>query len=195
MSFSETVPRSDSLEWSFDLDLDAFSHPSRSFLQTVKPYFGLGCNSALEDVKVGSLQSVLFIFKPISDTDFQIFGECLDDTSNIAEAVSQFSSRRAKDIETLVTLSASLDKPGLQGLFGFVFPLILDGIFHKLAPQVFAQNVIAMLQRDDMTFQEVAERKRIDRIAQIGSLAMLMAMMSAIWQSLSFVGLSTLALG
>ena len=114
---------------------------------------------------------------------------------SIKEAVSTFSSRRAKDIEVLVTLSASLDKPGLGGVFGFLIPIILDGIFHKLAPQIFAQNVIAMLQRDDVTFQQVAERKRIDRIAQIGCLSLVMAMIPTIFESLSFAGSYTTAVG
>ncbi|CAJ1950572.1 unnamed protein product [Cylindrotheca closterium] len=133
--------------------------------KTVKPYFGLGCNSALEDVR--------------------IFGDCVDDASSIADAVSEFSSRRAKDIEVLVQVSASLDKPGLAGLFGFIFPLILDKIFYKLAPQVFAQNIIAMLQRDDITFQEVAARKRSDRIGQICCLSLLFATISSLVGSLS----------
>lgn len=72
-----------------------------------------------------------------------------------------------------------------MGLFTFLIPIILDGIFHKLAPQIFAQNVIAMLQREDMTFQEVAERKRKDRAAQLVSLGLLFAVATIVSDSLN----------
>lgn len=115
---------------------------------TVKPYFGLGANSALEDVA--------------------IFSDCIDDANNnMAEAVHEFSKRRAKDSETLVRISRDLDRPGVIGAFSFIIPLIMDSIFNKINPKLFAPNIISMLQRDDMTFNQVARRKRIDRIAQL----------------------------
>jgi 2-polyprenyl-6-methoxyphenol hydroxylase-like FAD-dependent oxidoreductase len=131
---------------------------------TVKPYFGLGANSALEDVK--------------------IFGECLDKyfakedgasssddfTQTLKRAVQDFSDRRSPDIETMVKVSHSLDRPGPEGLMTFLIPIILDGIFSKLAPQVFAPNIISMLQNEEITFQQAAERKRLDRMLQIALL-------------------------
>lgn len=115
---------------------------------TVKPYFGLGANSALEDVS--------------------IFSDCIDDANNnVVEAVHEFSKRRAKDSKTLVRISRDLDRPGFIGAVSFIIPLILDSIFNKINPKLFAPNIISMLQRDDMTFNQVARRKRIDRIAQL----------------------------
>lgn len=115
---------------------------------TVKPYFGLGANSALEDVA--------------------IFSDCIDDAdSNLVEAVHEFSKRRAKDSETLVSISRDLDRPGFIGAVTFIIPLILDSIFNKINPKLFAPNIISMLQRDDMTFNQVARRKRMDRMAQL----------------------------
>eukprot|EP00980_Cylindrotheca_fusiformis_P008853 scaffold1888_cov120-Cylindrotheca_fusiformis.AAC.23 len=132
---------------------------------TVKPYFGLGCNSALEDVK--------------------IFGDCIDNASNINDAILDFSDSRAKDIETLVKASANLDKPGFAGIVSFLIPIILDGIFHKLAPRLFDPNIIAMLQREDLTFQDVLERKQKDRIAQIVFLGLLSSAVMMILARLS----------
>jgi 2-polyprenyl-6-methoxyphenol hydroxylase-like FAD-dependent oxidoreductase len=115
---------------------------------TVKPYFGLGANSALEDVLV--LSDVL----DAKGTD-------------LGDAAREYSKRRAKDAETLVRLSRELDRPGKVGFMTFIFPLILDSIFHGLAPKLFAPNIITMLQREQFTFQQVATRKRVDRIVQV----------------------------
>lgn len=115
---------------------------------TVKPYFGLGANSALEDVK--------------------ILSDCIDETENMKQAVHLFSKRRAKDSETLVRISRELDRPGTLGTITFIIPIILDAIFSKIAPKIFAPNIITMLQKDDMTFEQVARRKRLDRIVQVG---------------------------
>lgn len=115
---------------------------------TVKPYFGLGANSALEDVA--------------------IFSDCIDDTNNdMVKAVHEFSNRRAKDSETLVRISRDLDRPGVIGAVTFIIPIILDSIFNKINPKLFAPNIISMLQRDDMSFVQVAQRKRIDRLSQL----------------------------
>jgi kynurenine 3-monooxygenase len=122
---------------------------------TVKPYFGLGANSALQDVK--------------------IFGDILESQQNGSDgshldftaAVHEFSKRQAGEAQALVTISRDLDRPGKLGFVTFILPLILDSIFHGLAPKLFAPNIITMLQREDYTFQRVARRKRIDRLAQV----------------------------
>jgi len=121
---------------------------------TVKPYFGLGANSALEDVS--------------------ILSDCIDDSSNnMIEAIHEFSRRRAKDSETLVKISRELDRPGFLGTITFIIPIILDSIFNKINPTLFAPNIISMLQRDDMTFNQVARRKRLDRTIQVAILCSL----------------------
>jgi 2-polyprenyl-6-methoxyphenol hydroxylase-like FAD-dependent oxidoreductase len=125
---------------------------------TVKPYFGMGANSALEDVKVLSW---------CIDAARQQHKNNHDDTAILKAAIQEFSVIRSPDIETLVKVSHSLDRPGVEGILTFLVPIILDGIFSKLMPQIFAPNVISMLQNEEITFQEAAERKRIDRAGQI----------------------------
>jgi hypothetical protein len=121
----------------------------------VKPYFGLGANSALEDVSV--LSDVL-----------DNLGE------DYGTVTREYSNRRAKEAKTLVRLSRELDRPGKVGFLTFILPLILDSIFHGLAPTFFSPNIITMLQREQYTFRQVAARKRIDRINQLASIGMFM---------------------
>jgi kynurenine 3-monooxygenase len=118
---------------------------------TVKPYFGLGANSALEDV--------------------QILGDIIDSTDSVTGAVHEFSRLRAAESKALVRISRELDRPGKIGFVTFILPIILDSIFSGLAPKLFAPNIIAMLQRPEYTFQEVARRKRRDRLVQVGVIA------------------------
>jgi kynurenine 3-monooxygenase len=91
-------------------------------------------------------------------------------TGDLTEAVLKFSKQRAPDIETLVRVSHNLDRPGAAGIFTFLIPIIMDGIFSKVLPQLFTPNVITMLQSEELTFQEVALRKRLDRIGQLAIL-------------------------
>ena len=120
-------------------------------IHTVKPYFGLGANSALEDVVA--------------------LRTALDEQPNsLADALATFSEARAGEAAALVRLSRELDRPGLLGFVTFILPIILDGLFHSAAPQYFEKNTIALLQRDGVTFQGVARRKRRDRALQVATL-------------------------
>lgn len=114
---------------------------------TVKPYFGLGANSALEDV--------------------EFLEAAIDQTESIPEAVHLFSKKRAKESKSLVKLSRELDRPGKLGFLTFVLPLIMDSIFHGMLPKVFERNTIAMLQKEGVTFTGVRRRKRMDRLGQV----------------------------
>jgi hypothetical protein len=114
---------------------------------TVKPYFGLGANSALEDVVV--------------------LEEAINETKSIPEAVHLFSKKRAKESESLVKISRELDRPGKLGFLTFILPLILDSIFSKILPKIFAPNTISMLQKEGITFTGVRRRKRFDRLGQV----------------------------
>jgi len=131
-------------------------------IHTVKPYFGLGVNSAFEDVCV--------------------LDACLDEIAEIAagdatgdiswtSALPLFSARRAADAKALVDISRGFD----GGFLTFVLPLILDGVFHKALPNVFMPNTIQMLQKEDWTFSRVARRKRAERVAQVAILSTLLA--------------------
>lgn len=141
---------------------------------TVKPYFGLGANSALEDVK--------FLSEAIDATE-----------GDLTAAVRLFSSQRAGEAKALVRISRELDRPGKLGFLTFVLPLILDSIFHKVAPKVFAPNVISMLQKEGYGFRRVARRKRNDRILQIAILTTALALMIRIF--LKAIGLVAKAFG
>jgi len=121
-------------------------------IHSVKPYFGLGVNSAFEDVI------------------------CLKDSLDKAgprwtTAAEIYSAERGKEAEALVTLSASFD----GNFFQFVLPLILDGIFSNLFPQVFAVNSIRMLQSEEFTFTQVVARKLQDRILQAIAIFLVLA--------------------
>ena len=104
-------------------------------IHTVKPYFGLGANSALEDV--------------------QILKRSIESTSSLKEATSLFSKERAAESRALVEISRELDRPGLLGVFTFIIPLVVDSIFNKLAPAVFSPNTIAMLQKSENSFRGI----------------------------------------
>lgn len=85
-----------------------------------------------------------------------VLDRCLNASAGqggIASAVASFSKLRATEASALVRVSRSFDRPGALGFLTFVLPLILDGIFHGVAPAVFGPNTIAMLQRDGLTFQ------------------------------------------
>lgn len=85
----------------------------------------------------------------------------------MTEAVHKFSNERAGEAKALVRISRELDRPGAVGFLTFVLPLILDSIFNKMAPKIFAPNVITMLQKEGYGFRRVARRKRTDRLLQV----------------------------
>ena len=133
---------------------------------SVKPFFGLGCNTALEDVK--------------------LFGECLDQTpDDWTKAIYSFSERRTVDMKTMVQTSHDLDQPGIGGVFAFLIPIIMDGIFFKLAPQVFQPNIISLMQNEEYTFQEAVQRKQRDRAGQVVILATFLYLMGLSFSSMA----------
>jgi kynurenine 3-monooxygenase len=98
-------------------------------------------------------------------------GQCIESSGpNFKDAISTFSDTRAPEVATLVQISHDLDRPGALGTVRFLVPIILDGIFSKLLPSVFAPNIIRMIQSEEITFKEAASRKRLDRVRQLGLL-------------------------
>jgi len=116
-------------------------------IHTVKPYFGLGANSALEDV--------------------QVLKQAIESTNSMREATHLFSKQRADESKALVEISRELDRPGLLGVFTFIVPLVVDSIFNKLAPKIFSPNTISMLQKSENTFRGIRRRKRLERLGQV----------------------------
>jgi 2-polyprenyl-6-methoxyphenol hydroxylase-like FAD-dependent oxidoreductase len=125
----------------------------------VKPYFGLGCNSALEDVVV--------------------LADCLSEhtsATDLPQAVTAYSRRRSTDAKVLVQISRDLDRPGPLGVIMFIVPLIMDAMFakcNKVWPGLFQPNVITMLQDERYTFRRLARRKRWDRTVQVSILGLM----------------------
>ena len=119
-------------------------------IHTVKPYFGMGVNSAFEDITV--------------------LEECIEKAKGDSRIfLPQYSKNRAADAKALVKISHSFD----GGFLTFVLPLILDSVFNRLAPWLFMPNTIQMLQKDDWSFVRTSRRKRFDRTLQITILATL----------------------
>mmetsp|Transcript_47786 Transcript_47786/g.153949 ORF Transcript_47786/g.153949 Transcript_47786/m.153949 type:complete len:324 (+) Transcript_47786:707-1678(+) len=117
-------------------------------IHSVKPYFGLGVNSAFEDVVV--------------------LGRCLDETGGrLDKALPLFSTKRAEEARALVESQYTLDQPAdYRFVAKFLLPIILDNVFNKALPQVFSPNLIVMLQDEAYTFQEVRQKKALDRTLQ-----------------------------
>lgn len=112
-------------------------------IHSVKPYFGMGVNSAFEDV--GYLD------------------RAFNKTNNFIEVGEEFSNLRANDAKALVQISRSLD----GGFLTFVLPLIIDSVLHKKFPKIFSPNMISSLQNQSKTFSSILKRKQIDRIFQM----------------------------
>jgi 2-polyprenyl-6-methoxyphenol hydroxylase-like FAD-dependent oxidoreductase len=98
---------------------------------TVKPYYGLGANTALEDVQV--LSDIL---------DEKNAAGASDVKDVVPAAVQTFSDRRSGDAEALVTISRNMDRPGKLFIINFLLPIILDGIFHKIAPKIVSLSCV-----------------------------------------------------
>lgn len=124
-------------------------HKKRSVLlgdaiHTVKPYFGLGVNTAFEDV--------LALDRALDKAE-----------DNVDVALADFSKERAKEARAMVQISHRLD----GGFLTFVLPLIIDNILHKAVPWLFSPNTLTSLQNEKLTFCQVRTRKRIDRLLQV----------------------------
>ena len=141
-------------------------------IHTVKPYFGMGVNSAFEDVTV--------------------LEECIENAKGDSKIfLPLYSKKRAADAKALVEISHGFD----GGFLTFVLPLILDSIFHRIAPWLFMPNTIQMLQKDDWSFVRTSRRKRFDRTLQVsilasifaGSVSLLMMLVKFLWSKKFFL--------
>jgi 2-polyprenyl-6-methoxyphenol hydroxylase-like FAD-dependent oxidoreductase len=112
-------------------------------IHSVKPFFGLGANSAFEDVVY--LNTSLAAKRDL-----------------IPEALQEYSKTRGPDARAVVEIAKRLD----GGFLFFVLPLLLDMSLHKLLPAVFSPNTLASLNNEKRSFAEIQRRKRIDRALQ-----------------------------
>lgn len=124
-------------------------------IHTVKPYFGLGVNSAFEDVI--TLAEIMDKNDP-STTE-----------NGLQRALSSFSKDRGPNARALVELSRSFDRDTRNplNLLSFVLPLVLDSTFHRFLPGLFERTTLGLLQDERYSFKDVVERKRRDRILQV----------------------------
>jgi 2-polyprenyl-6-methoxyphenol hydroxylase-like FAD-dependent oxidoreductase len=128
-------------------------------------YFGVGLNSALEDVM--TLNTAL--------------DACKD---NVPAALAKYSSLRAKDTEAIVQMSVKFD----GGFFSFVLPLIVDSVMHKALPFLFSPNSLAAIQNPKLKYSQIRRRKRFDRVLQFALLGSVVAAISkAVLVALAFV--------
>jgi hypothetical protein len=130
----------------------------------------------------------------ILNCSFQFLSEAIDATNNdLTGAVHKYSKERAGEAKALVRISRELDRPGALGFLTFILPLILDSIFNKMAPKIFAPNVISMLQKEGYGFRRVARRKRTDRLLQVAIIGSALTAMGA--TSKVVIGLLAKAMG
>ena len=111
---------------------------------SVKPFFALGVNSAFEDV--------IYLNNSLSKAN-----------DNVPLALADYSSSHGKDAKAMVEIARNLD----GGFLSFIFPLILDSIFHKALPFVFSPNILQSLNNENRSFRQIQLRKRFDRLMQI----------------------------
>lgn len=113
-------------------------------IKAVKPYFGQGANSALEDVSA--------------------LNQCLEQSSdNPAKAVAAFSRARAELARELVRTSRSFDRPGPLGTARFVLPLIIDSILNRMLPAFFTPPILRGMQDGSKTLIQLRKRKSAER--------------------------------
>lgn len=117
-------------------------------IHTVKPFFGFGINTALDDI---IWLDLCLSTNPHSRT----------------EALRMFSACRGTEAVSIVELSQDLDQPGLEGLVAFLGPLILDSFFEKIMPGVFHPNLLIYCRKEGVTFTQARRRKQRDLHIQV----------------------------
>ena len=121
-------------------------------IKAVKPYFGQGANSALEDVSV--------------------LGQCLDACDNDpSAAAAKFNDERGEQARALVRTSRSFDGKGPLGTARFLIPLLLDIQLNKLLPKLFTPPMLRGLQDERNSFVGLRQAKRKERAMLVGLLA------------------------
>ncbi len=136
---------------------------------SVKPYNGLGVNSAMEDVRILADCLEEEDTKAATTTGSSMMAGT--SSSVVRNAIRNFSRRRAKDCAAVVTLSRAGDRPGRLGRMAFLVPLLMDAYFHKALPSVFEPPIPGLIHNSNYRFHQVAVRKRWERLAQVSILA------------------------
>ena len=114
-------------------------------IHSVKPFFALGVNSAFEDV--------LYLNDSLAKAN-----------DNVPLAISEYSSSHGRNARAMVEIAKNLD----GGFRTFVFPLIVDSVFHKILPFIFSPNILESLNNENRSFRQIQLRKQLDRVMQVG---------------------------
>jgi len=132
---------------------------------SVKPYNGLGVNTAFEDVRILSdiLEEHQSSNHNNNNNNHQQF---------YRSVVQAFSKSRAKDCKAVVNLARKGDRPDRIGRSLYLATIIMDGIFHKVCPALFTVPVPGLIHNDNYRFRDVAVRKRWERLAQVSILSL-----------------------
>jgi len=121
-------------------------------IKAVKPYFGQGANSALEDVAV--------------------LRDCLDAASDAPRAAAaRFTAARADDARALVRISRGFDGKGPLGTARFLVPLLLDIQLSKRLPWLFSPPMLRSLQDERNSFVGLVRKKWRERLVLVSLLA------------------------
>ena len=121
-------------------------------IKAVKPYFGQGANSALEDVSV--------------------LCACLDSAADEpVAAAAAYTAARADDARALVRISRGFDGKGKLGTARFLVPLLLDVQLNKWLPWLFSPPTLRALQDERNSFAALVHKKRRERALLLGLLA------------------------
>ncbi len=101
----------------------------------VSPSIGQGCNSALEDVV--------------------IFDNLLDEYSDIATAIEQFTIRRQPDAHALAELSDYTFPTSKRLFVEFLFRESIAKSLHKLLPKQFPPSLLESLSANTISYSEI----------------------------------------
>ena len=135
---------------------------------SVKPYNGLGVNSAFEDVHILSdiLERNLSRDNPTMGDQTTSSTTSNNDNFYWKSVVESFSKTRAKDCKAMVKLSRAGDRSSRIGFLSFLIPLLVDAFFHKVFPTVFTPPTPGLIHNVEYRFHQVAVRKRWERLVQ-----------------------------
>ena len=137
---------------------------------SVKPYNGLGVNSAFEDVRIlGDLLDACAVDTNGKD---HVIHDQVGINLFYRSVVTAFSKTRARDCKAVVTLSKAGDRPGRIGRYSYLVPLIMDAMFNKALPSVFTPPIPGLIHNEKFRFHQVAMRKRWERLAQVSILSL-----------------------
>lgn len=93
----------------------------------------------------------------------------------MADALEEYSKRRAPEAKALVELSKVIDRPGLVGFISILVPFLMDALCNKISPSFFAPPIPILINDHSLSFAQIARQKRRDRIIQVSAICLILA--------------------